>query len=88
METDDEEERKLVKGFAFLSEKPMIEVENIGEDQLSRLTEMQTPQNLPPNTGSHDRLRKARSGNGGTAARRTADVSRGLQTDGVRDRRG
>ena len=48
METDNEE-KKLVKGFAFLSEKPMIEVENIGEDQLSRLTEMQTPQNLPPN---------------------------------------
>jgi GTP-binding protein YchF len=35
----DEEEKKLTKGFAFLSEKPMIEVENIGEDQLSRLTE-------------------------------------------------
>src|SRR4030095_3295906 len=44
------EEKKLVKGFAFLSEKPMIEVENIGEDQLSRLTEMQTQQNLPANT--------------------------------------
>jgi len=29
METDSEE-KKLVKGFAFLSEKPMIEVENIG----------------------------------------------------------
>src|ERR1051326_3003645 len=27
-----EDERKLVKGFAFLSEKPMIYVENIGED--------------------------------------------------------
>ena len=40
METDNEE-KKLVKGFAFLSEKPMIEVENIGEDQLTRLTEMQ-----------------------------------------------
>ena len=32
-----EEEKKLVKGFAFLSEKPMIYVENIGEDQLDRL---------------------------------------------------
>jgi GTP-binding protein YchF len=48
METDTEE-KKLIKGFAFLSEKPMIEVENIGEDQLSRLTEMQAPQDLPPN---------------------------------------
>lgn len=46
----DEEERKLVKGFAFLSEKPMIEVQNIGEDQLSRLTEMQAQQDLPQNT--------------------------------------
>ena len=46
----DEEERKLVKGFAFLSEKPMIEVQNIGEDQLSRLTEVQTQQDLPQNT--------------------------------------
>jgi ribosome-binding ATPase len=46
----DEEERKLVRGFAFLSEKPMIEVQNIGEDQLSRLTEIQTQQELPANT--------------------------------------
>src|SRR5215467_2430251 len=29
-----EEEKKLVRGFAFLSEKPMIYVENIGEDQI------------------------------------------------------
>ena len=36
MEVNDEE-KKLVKGFAFLSEKPMIYVENIGEDQLDRL---------------------------------------------------
>src|SRR5262245_38606296 len=48
METDSEE-KKLVKGFAFLSEKPMIEVENIGEDGLSRLTEAQAAQNLTPN---------------------------------------
>jgi GTP-binding protein YchF len=48
METDSEE-KKLVKGFAFLSDKPMIEVENIGEDQLPRLTEMQAPRELPPN---------------------------------------
>src|SRR2546422_2053985 len=32
-----DEEKKLVKGFAFLSEKPMIYVENISEDQLDRL---------------------------------------------------
>jgi ribosome-binding ATPase YchF (GTP1/OBG family) len=31
------EEKKLVKGFAFLSEKPVIYVENIGEGQLDRL---------------------------------------------------
>ena len=48
METDSEE-KKLTRGFAFLSEKPMIEVENIGEDQLSRLTEMQVRQNLAAN---------------------------------------
>src|SRR6185295_10947320 len=36
MEISDEE-RKMVKGFAFLSEKPMIYVENVGEDQLDRL---------------------------------------------------
>jgi GTP-binding protein YchF len=48
METDSEEKR-LTKGFAFLSEKPMIEVENIGEDQLARLTETETLQDLPPN---------------------------------------
>src|SRR5882724_868639 len=33
----DEEEKRLVKGFAFLSEKPMLYVDNIGEDQLDRL---------------------------------------------------
>jgi ribosome-binding ATPase YchF (GTP1/OBG family) len=33
----DDEEKKLVKGFAFVSEKPMLYVENIGEDQLDRL---------------------------------------------------
>jgi GTP-binding protein YchF len=49
MEVDDEE-KKLVRGFAFLSEKPMIEVENIGEDQLSRLTAAQDRQILPPKT--------------------------------------
>src|SRR6058998_571889 len=32
-----DEEKKLVKGFAFLSEKPMLYVDNIGEDQLDRL---------------------------------------------------
>ena len=32
-----EDEKKLIKGFAFLSEKPMIYVENIGEDALDRL---------------------------------------------------
>src|SRR5881628_3771996 len=31
-----EDEKKLVKGFAFLSEKPMVYLENIGEDQLDR----------------------------------------------------
>ena len=49
MATDDEE-KKLVRGFAFLSEKPMIEVENVGEDQLSRLTEMVEHQKLAANT--------------------------------------
>jgi len=32
-----DDEKHLVKGFAFLSEKPMLYVENIGEDQLDRL---------------------------------------------------
>jgi GTP-binding protein YchF len=45
-----EDERKLVKGFAFLSEKPMIYVENIGEDQLHRLKEPNTQRELRPNT--------------------------------------
>ena len=46
----DEEERKLMRGFAFLSEKPMIEVQNIGEDQLASLTGIHAQENLPPNT--------------------------------------
>ena len=33
----DDEEKRLVKGFAFLSEKPMLYVDNIGEDQLDRM---------------------------------------------------
>src|SRR4030095_15541602 len=44
------EERKLVKGFAFLSEKPMIYVENIGEDQLDRLRHPDAHASLRPNT--------------------------------------
>jgi GTP-binding protein YchF len=38
----DDEEKKLVKGFAFVSEKPMLYVENIGEDQLDRLKQAGT----------------------------------------------
>jgi ribosome-binding ATPase len=45
-----EEEKKLVKGFAFLSEKPMIYVENIGEDQLDRLRHPDAHALLRPNT--------------------------------------
>ena len=44
------EERKLVKGFAFLSEKPMIYVENIGENQLDRLRHHEANATLRPNT--------------------------------------
>ena len=45
-----EDERKMVKGFAFLSEKPMIYIENIGEDQLDRLRHPDTNATLRPNT--------------------------------------
>lgn len=45
-----EDEKKLVKGFAFLSEKPMIYVENIGEDQLDRLRHPEANASLRPNT--------------------------------------
>jgi len=38
----DDEEKRLVKGFAFLSEKPMLYVDNIGEDQLDRLKHAET----------------------------------------------
>lgn len=34
-----DDERKLIRGFSFLSEKPMVYVWNIGEDQLDRLRE-------------------------------------------------
>src|SRR5262252_3965494 len=44
------DEKKLVKGFAFLSEKPMIYVENIGEDQLDRLRHPDAHASLRPNT--------------------------------------
>src|SRR5215813_13553950 len=44
------EEKKLVKGFAFLSEKPMIYVQNIGEDQLDRLRHPDAHGTLRPNT--------------------------------------
>jgi GTP-binding protein YchF len=45
-----DDEKKLVKGFAFLSEKPMIYVENIGEDQLNRLRHPDVHGTLRPNT--------------------------------------
>jgi GTP-binding protein YchF len=44
------DDKKLVKGFAFLSEKPMIYVENIGEDQLDRLRHPHAHATLRPNT--------------------------------------
>jgi len=49
MEISDDE-KKLVKGFAFLSEKPMIYVENVGEDQLDRLKNPDSHGTLRPNT--------------------------------------
>src|SRR5262245_40755859 len=48
--TISEDEKKLVKGFAFLSEKPMIYVENVGEDQLERLRHPDAHATLRPNT--------------------------------------
>jgi ribosome-binding ATPase YchF (GTP1/OBG family) len=47
-----EDEKKLVKGFAFLSEKPMIYVENIGEGDLDRLRHPVAGSALRPNTES------------------------------------
>src|SRR5215468_9382168 len=47
-----EDEKRLVKGFSFLSEKPMIYVENIGEDQLDRLRHPVSSSELRPNTES------------------------------------
>ena len=49
MEISDEE-RKMGKGFSFLSEKPMIYVENIGESQLDRLRHPEKTADLRPNT--------------------------------------
>jgi ribosome-binding ATPase len=51
MEISDDE-KKLVKGFAFLSEKPMIYVENVGESQLDRLRHPVPASDLRPNTES------------------------------------
>jgi ribosome-binding ATPase YchF (GTP1/OBG family) len=45
------DERRLAKGFAFLSEKPVIYVENIGENQLDRLKDSDTRPAPGPNTG-------------------------------------
>lgn len=49
MEVSDDE-KKLVKGFAFLSEKPMIYVENIGEEDIERLKHPEAHSALRPNT--------------------------------------
>jgi GTP-binding protein YchF len=45
-----DDEKRLVKGFAFLSEKPMIYVLNIGEDQLSMLQHPPAHPDLRANT--------------------------------------
>src|SRR5206468_537396 len=42
----DEDEKKLMKGFAFLSEKPMVYLENIGEDQFDRLRHLRQEEAL------------------------------------------
>ena len=44
------DDKKLVKGFAFLSEKPMIYVQNIGEDQMDRLRHPASHGKVRPNT--------------------------------------
>jgi GTP-binding protein YchF len=44
------EEKRLVKGFAFLSEKSMIYVDNIGESQMERLRHPGEDELLRPNT--------------------------------------
>jgi GTP-binding protein YchF len=44
------DEKKLIKGFAFLSEKSMIYVKNIGEDQLDLLRHPDAHATLRPNT--------------------------------------
>ena len=44
-----EADRKRMRGFAFLSEKPMIYAINLGEDQIEQLRQEQT-KDSPPNT--------------------------------------
>ncbi len=44
------DEKKLIKGFAFLSEKPMLYIVNVGEEEIDRLKHPEAHGTLSPNT--------------------------------------
>ena len=81
-----EEERKLVKGFAFLSEKPMIYVENIGEDQLDRLRHPEAHGTLRSNTEQTIICGKLEAEMAELPAGRAEDIPIGLRPHGIRCR--
>ncbi len=63
------EEEKLIRGYQFLSQKPMLFVLNIGEDDVSRMHEIEEEYRNGPLAGrtrhrSDGDLRQDRSGAG------------------------
>ena len=86
MDADDE---KRLRGFQFLSQKPVLYVLNLGEEDTGKLHEREReyregPAGRPPPHGRRRDLRQDRSRAGRTAARRTAGIPRQLRTQGVR----
>ena len=85
------EDKKRIRGFMFLSEKPILYVLNIGESTTlgKDLEEAVAKYGLTelaarPNTGATAVLRQGRGRTGGDERRRCRRISRQLWADGER----
>ena len=84
-----DEDEKRIRGFQFLSQKPMLLVLNLGEEDAARLHEVEEQYRTGPlagkaNTAVTRGVRQDRSGTGGTSRRRSARVSVELRSEGER----
>ena len=90
LDFSDEDEKRL-RGFQFLSQKPMLCVLNLGEEDAARMAEVEEKYRTGPFVGrkrnrGHGDLRKDRGGAGGATERRRARVPEKLWPARIRAR--